>query len=204
MTTRAANGNGKYVTQEQFSTFATHTDQRFNTQAQMLEQISRKIDETTKPNTANWIAAGGVIVVIAGMAATLTFTQIQGASQLHAARDDALEQKINFLASGSNRFSREDFKYERGVMDERFDEGRDRVEKLREYDRDTAIRVAKMEERARMIDLELAYRKQWMEETNELSIQLEAQLQERSKNQDRLLEEFRALFGGRTRVEQEQ
>lgn len=187
----AANGtnsNGKYVTQDQFEQFASHTDQRLRDQSSTLDAISRKIDEATKPQIANWIAAASVIVVIAGMAAALTFTQIQSASALHEARDNALEQKIAFLSTGNNRFSREDFRFERSIMDERFDEHRQRNDKLNEYDRETVQRLAKLEQRAQMIDSELSYRKQWMDETNERGIKLEAQLQERAKNQDRLLE----------------
>lgn len=182
------NGNGKYVSQDQFELFATHTDQRLNAQSTVLDQINAKLDESIKPQIANWIAAASVIVVIAGMAGALTFTQIQSSSQLHEARDNALEQKINFLATGNDRFSRDDFRYERGVIDERFDEEQAKNLKLLDYDRETVQRVARLELRAEMIDRELGYRKQWMDETNERGIKLEAQLQERAKNQDRLLE----------------
>lgn len=182
------NGNGKYVSQDQFELFATHTDQRLNAQSAVLDQINNKLDESIKPQIANWIAAASVVVVIAGMAGALTFTQIQSSSQLHEARDNALEQKINFLATGNDRFSRDDFRYERGVIDERFDEEQAKNLKLLDYDRETVQRVARLELRAEMIDRELGYRKQWMDETNERGIKLEAQLQERAKNQDRLLE----------------
>lgn len=190
------NGNGRYVTQNQFDVFVQHIDQRFNTQNETLQKIERNQTESNKPQYQVIIAILSIGVSMVGGAGILGYTYVESSSKLHIARDDSLEQKIEFLQNGSNRFSREDFRFERGVIDERFDEQRDQLYKLLEYDREITEKVATLMERARIMDSELAYRKSWMDRTNERSIKIESQLEERSRNQDRLFDNQKILLQG--------
>ena len=197
------NGSGKYVNQEQFGLFINHVDQRFeqisdnvNRQLKMQTESTNELSRTQREASRPRYEILVIALAIAGMAGSLGYTYINSASNMHTARDEALEQKIDFVMNGSNRFSREDFRYERNVLDERFDESRDRVETLRVFDREVVQRLATLEERARLTDNELSYRKSWMDRTNERSVRIESQLEERSKNQDRIFENQKLLLQG--------
>jgi len=128
-------GYENVVHRDEFLTFAKSTDQRFSSIEGSLDKFNNKLDiivtsnqEAKKPNYSLLLSLCGFIVLLVSMGASLTWVIMQSnanvselranhAKEISAQNDKSIKDHLLFVETGNNRFTKDDFKYERDKLE---------------------------------------------------------------------------------------
>ena len=138
MTTATAKRQAEYenvVHRDEFLTFAKSTDQRFSSIEGSLDKFHNKLDiivasnqESKKPNYRLLLSLCGFIVLLVSMGSSLTWIIMQSnanvaqlrsdhAKEISSQNDKSIKDHLFFVENGNNRFTRNEFQYERDKIE---------------------------------------------------------------------------------------